>query len=198
MKDRGHTQKSLGAIVGVAQSAVFNWLHGTLPGSGELYRISLALEKPIAWFLEEFDVKPVSIDDLKTPVNDISADKLKALIKRMGFDSVDAYAKWLDDCHTSGFSERLGAAFALLGKNARNEQLTNKAETLTNAAVQPVLPKLIQRLKRVTSERGQKTKLAAWLGVHRQCVTDWLSGKQEPGGEITLRLLKWVEQQERQ
>jgi DNA-binding transcriptional regulator YiaG len=64
--------------------------------------------------------------------------------------------------------------------------------------VQPVLPKLIERLKRATEARGSKAELAAWLGVHRQSVTDWLSGKQEPGGEITLRLLTWVEQQERQ
>jgi DNA-binding transcriptional regulator YiaG len=64
--------------------------------------------------------------------------------------------------------------------------------------MQPALPKLIQRLNRATEERGRKSKLAAWLGVHRQCVPDWLSGKQEPGGEITLKLLQWVESQERQ
>ena len=76
--------------------------------------------------------------------------------------------------------------------------LTSKAYSLTSNDMQPVLPKLIQRLKRATEGRGRKSELAAWLGVHRQCVTDWLSGKQEPGGEITLKLLRWVEQQERQ
>jgi len=81
--------------------------------------------------------------------------------------------------------------------NPQKEGLTNKVYSLTSSGVQPVLPKLIGRLKNATSERGQKIALAKWLGVHRQCVTDWLSGKQEPGGEITLRLLKWVEQQER-
>lgn len=82
--------------------------------------------------------------------------------------------------------------------DAEKSDLTIKADSLTSIDVQPVLPKLIERLKNATSDRGQKTALAKWLGVHRQCVTDWLSGKQEPGGEITLRLLKWVEQQERQ
>jgi transcriptional regulator with XRE-family HTH domain len=76
--------------------------------------------------------------------------------------------------------------------------LTNKVKTLTKETVQPVLPKLIQRLKRATEARGSKSELAQWLGVHRQSITDWLSGKQEPGGEITLKLLHWVEQQERQ
>jgi DNA-binding transcriptional regulator YiaG len=76
--------------------------------------------------------------------------------------------------------------------------LTLKAKTLTTDDVKPVLPKLIERLNRATEERGSKVALAKWLGVHRQSVTDWLSGKQEPGGEITLKMLHWVEQQERQ
>jgi transcriptional regulator with XRE-family HTH domain len=87
-----------------------------------------------------------------------------------------------------------------LSKTAASQKkpLTNEAKTLTNEAVQSILPKLIQRLKRATEARGSKSELAAWLGVHRQSVTDWLSGKQEPGGETTLKLLQWVEQQERQ
>ena len=83
-------------------------------------------------------------------------------------------------------------------ESEENEELTNKAYSLTTDGVQPVLPKLIQRQKRATKTRGSKSELATWLGVHRQCVTDWLSGKQEPGGEITLKLLHWVKQRERQ
>ncbi len=75
--------------------------------------------------------------------------------------------------------------------------LTGAVNSLTISPMQPVLPKLIERLKRATDGYGRKAALAAWLGVHRQCVTDWLSGKQEPGGETTLRLLHWVEAEER-
>ena len=64
--------------------------------------------------------------------------------------------------------------------------------------VKPILPKLIERLRKATKERGRKTELASWLGVAPQKVTDWLSERVEPSGEITLRLLHWVEQQERQ
>ena len=78
------------------------------------------------------------------------------------------------------------------------KELTEKVDSLTNSTVNAVLPKLIKRLNNATKSRGSKSKLAAWLGVHRQSVTDWLSRKQEPGGEITLKLLQWVEQQERQ
>jgi DNA-binding transcriptional regulator YiaG len=71
-----------------------------------------------------------------------------------------------------------------------------KANSLNIADTEPVLPKLIARLKHATAAHGKKSELAEWLGVHRQMVTDWLSGKQEPGGEITLRMLQWVEEQE--
>jgi len=77
-------------------------------------------------------------------------------------------------------------------------KLTQDAFKSTTDFVKPVLPKLIQRLQRATEAHGSKSELAAWLGVPRQSVTDWLSGRKEPGGETTLRLLHWVEQQERQ
>jgi transcriptional regulator with XRE-family HTH domain len=75
--------------------------------------------------------------------------------------------------------------------------LTSKAEKLSSADMQPAMPKLLERLRRATEERGRKVKLAAWMRVHPQCITDWLSGRKEPGGETTLRLLHWVQQQER-
>jgi DNA-binding XRE family transcriptional regulator len=81
---------------------------------------------------------------------------------------------------------------------AEKPLLTKEVTSLTSIGMQPVLPKLILRLKKATAERGKKSELAKWLGVHRQSVTDWLTGKQEPGGETALRMLQWVEQQERQ
>ena len=65
------------------------------------------------------------------------------------------------------------------------------------APVQSLLPTLIERLRRATAKHGRKTELAAWLGVHPQCVRDWIAGRKQPGGETALRLLHWVEQQER-
>jgi len=76
--------------------------------------------------------------------------------------------------------------------------LTTYPEKGTSESVKPILPTLIERLRLATKERGRKAELALWLGVSPQKVTDWLSGRIEPSGENTLRLLKWVEQQERQ
>lgn len=80
----------------------------------------------------------------------------------------------------------------------QKDDLTNYPTMGKSGGVKPILPKLIERLKKATAERGQKTKLASWLGVTPQKVTDWISGRVEPSGETTLRLLHWVEQQERQ
>jgi outer membrane biogenesis lipoprotein LolB len=66
------------------------------------------------------------------------------------------------------------------------------------------LPNLLARLNRATSKSGKMSALADYLGkatgqkVPLASVSRWLSGKREPGGEITLKLLQWVEQQERQ
>jgi len=66
------------------------------------------------------------------------------------------------------------------------------------------LPNLLKRLNRATKETGKMSALAEFLGravgyrVPLASVSRWLSGKREPGGEITLLMLKWVERQERQ
>ena len=59
------------------------------------------------------------------------------------------------------------------------------------------MPGFRERLKKALAERGRKTALAKLLGVPLASVSQWLSGEREPGGEYTLKLLRWVEQQER-
>jgi outer membrane biogenesis lipoprotein LolB len=70
--------------------------------------------------------------------------------------------------------------------------------------VKAQLPHLLKRLALATKESGRMSELADFLGmatgkrVPLASVSRWLSGKREPGGEITLQLLHWVEHQERQ
>jgi transcriptional regulator with XRE-family HTH domain len=53
-------------------------------------------------------------------------------------------------------------------------------------------------LRAKTSRPGDMARLAKALGLRQARVSEWLSGKKEPGGKTTFRLLQWVEQQERQ
>jgi transcriptional regulator with XRE-family HTH domain len=59
------------------------------------------------------------------------------------------------------------------------------------------LPDLLARLNKATDQRGLKTALAKFLGISLPRVSEYLSGSVEPGGELTLKLLRWVEQFER-
>lgn len=80
----------------------------------------------------------------------------------------------------------------------KNKQLYNVPIRDNNEAVKARLPTLIKRLNEATTERGTKTALAKFMDVPLSKVSQWLSGAHEPGGETTLQLLHWVEQQERQ
>lgn len=64
--------------------------------------------------------------------------------------------------------------------------------------MQARLPELIRHLKELTEgpeNRGKKTELAEFLGVPLSRVSNWLAQRKKPGGETTLRLLKWAEEQ---
>jgi transcriptional regulator with XRE-family HTH domain len=79
-----------------------------------------------------------------------------------------------------------------------NRVLTGVAESGKLSPVKSQMKNLLADLNRLTSEPGKKTELADFLGAPLTSVSRWLSGEREPGGETTLRLLHWVEQQERQ
>jgi transcriptional regulator with XRE-family HTH domain len=79
-----------------------------------------------------------------------------------------------------------------------NQNLTEAEIVDIHTNVKYELPVLLERAKKVSSASGKKSELAFFLRVPLASVSRWLSGEREPGGEITLRLLKWVEQQERQ
>jgi hypothetical protein len=59
------------------------------------------------------------------------------------------------------------------------------------------IDQLIRRLRALTAQPGKRSELARFLGVPMPRISEWLSGVYEPGGEVTLLLLKWVESQER-
>lgn len=60
------------------------------------------------------------------------------------------------------------------------------------STVNPKLQALISRVRKATSKHGERVKLADYLGVPKQTINDWLSGRVSPNGETTLRLLAWV------
>jgi transcriptional regulator with XRE-family HTH domain len=56
----------------------------------------------------------------------------------------------------------------------------------------PKLDKLLKRVRAHLKQRGSLQRLADHLGVIRPTLSDWLRGRNEPGGEVTLKLQEWV------
>ena|ERR1044071_2689736 len=81
-------------------------------------------------------------------------------------------------------------------KGSQTFPLPNISESVNHLDVKAQLPNLLERLRKATAARGTKSALAKYLKVPLASVSQWLSGEREPGGETTLRLLQWVEQQE--
>lgn len=62
----------------------------------------------------------------------------------------------------------------------------------------PELDELCKRVRRLTKADGAKPALADHLGVHVSLFYGWLAGRNEPGGEATLRMQKWADEAEDQ
>lgn len=116
--------------------------------------------------------------------------------------SQSTVAKWLD-----GTVPNWGNLSDLAQANGVNESwffeihpkipIDNISQRAKLSPMEAQLPGLLERIKKATQERGKKSELATFLGVNPVTVSKWLSGVIEPGGETTLKLLLWVEQQER-
>ena len=58
------------------------------------------------------------------------------------------------------------------------------------------LKALLSRVKRATAKRGKLTELARFLDKPLPHVSNWLSMRLAPNGEVTLLMLQWVEAEE--
>jgi transcriptional regulator with XRE-family HTH domain len=74
---------------------------------------------------------------------------------------------------------------------------SSSLKSKTGAGMKTEIQKLIERVKRKASKPGAKAALAKELCVAPARISEWLAGEKEPGGDYTLRLFRWLEQQER-
>jgi transcriptional regulator with XRE-family HTH domain len=75
--------------------------------------------------------------------------------------------------------------------------LTVTSENSKSEGVKTEMQKLLDTVRRLTQATGKKKALAKFLRVPQPRISEWLSGKYEPGGQNTLKLINWVQQQER-
>ena len=98
-------------------------------------------------------------------------------------------------------ARRVRDAAAALKRSLDTFAENSKTEGVRNSELPEIktLPELLARLRVLTdteTHRGNRSALAGELGVSPSLVTSWLSGKFEPGGAVTLKILQWVKGQE--
>lgn len=90
-----------------------------------------------------------------------------------------------------------------LSPDDKKQSLTDTSEqprSIGDVKIASQWPELKKRLQKATEEIGAKPALAKVLNVDPTQISQWLSeskSAREPGGDYALRLLKWVELQER-
>lgn len=75
--------------------------------------------------------------------------------------------------------------------------LTQVSENCKSESVQSEMDKLLAKIRNLTRKKGMKSRLASFLKVPPSRISEWLAGKYEPSGEVTLQLLNWVHKQKR-
>ena len=211
IRERHLTHREIAEVAGVSKAAVGQWLSGTVPNAGAVFRIARAFDKPMEWFFEAIPDEPASEAEkaalLHTPER-IPADKFRSAAQVVGLSSPQDMDR-LIDLHLNYRQVWTPTAKGIEmhyepiqpgapGKESSNQVLTEISSTANLAGVKSPLAHLLERLNQATAARGRKAELAKYLKVPRPCVSDWLSGKREPSGGTALRLAQWVEKQERQ
>jgi transcriptional regulator with XRE-family HTH domain len=159
------------------------------------------LSAVLGWrFCREFDCHPSwicaagnsNLPNVFPQINDARMEKIENIIlisRRAPFRNVWPQIAWLvGDLDEIAAKHDLTKGKAMLDKPPALPDTANVKEIRS-------LSELLNHVRRLTETRGQKVQLASALGVTRQAVDQFLSGKAKPSAETTFALLNWVKKQ---
>jgi transcriptional regulator with XRE-family HTH domain len=99
---------------------------------------------------------------------------------------------------TADFDKEPGRERPLDSSSVGKTDLTGTSKYRnTTGEMKLTLKRLLNDVRRLTKPAGMKAKLADALDVPQSRVSEWLSGKHEPSGEMTMRIFNWVEDPDR-
>jgi transcriptional regulator with XRE-family HTH domain len=207
LKQRGVTQKKLASAIGVTRAAVSKWFRGSVPMSGQIYRLAMLLDCPLTYLLEGVPQRSVSgtnLDKLLITPEAVPSDQLVSAARVHGLASEDALKRLLDKSlnykqiwKRSADGRAMEINTVKLTKAEKAAQMgVDNVTLLGNISPVSEIQRLMDRVKRAAAARGKRAELARELNVAPPRISQWLAGEKEPGGEYTLKLLRWVEQQE--
>jgi transcriptional regulator with XRE-family HTH domain len=136
------------------------------------------------------EVKPVRTIGVGTSA--VCRATLAGMFKSV-MEALPAHLVWPYYSHLLAASNQFQSDHA---DESAKSQLTPASTSATLPSVKSQLESLLVTLNRLAKAPGKKTELADFLGAPLASVSRWLSGKRDPGGETTLRLLEWVQAEE--
>ena len=149
------------------------------PAATIAIRLADALNVDLRWLvLGEGDPEP------KTVRGDTNIVARDAAIRGAAMTLLEALAEKRDPLQVSLHEQSEDSPLPTV------DDLVNSSPAVRN------IQDLLIRLNAVAQPTGKKGELARFLGVSPSQLSPWLSGKREPGGDVTLRLLAWVQAEE--
>jgi transcriptional regulator with XRE-family HTH domain len=124
--------------------------------------------------------------------------RLRSRLAHMGRSDAWLYRLWKCSAERfAGESPKVARIIRHVQERRKNIEKGWLTESALRGTVSDMvtLLKLRAELKALTVGYGKKTELAKLLRVPRTSVSQWIAGAKEPGGETTLKLFNWVEQQ---
>jgi transcriptional regulator with XRE-family HTH domain len=189
MNAAGVTQEILAEDLGLSQSSISNYLGGRTPKTDILFTIANYFRVTAPDLIhKDMRMEPGMREIAESPVD---VRRHRTLYDRL-WERFESFP--------DSEAERWAKVFLKILdelKDSEKELLTPLDALVRLPEVKAPLENLLRRANRLTQEPGKKSELARFLNVPLASLSRWLSGKREPGGEATLQLLHWVEQQER-
>lgn len=175
-------------MLGMRDGALFSFVYEMELASGAEYHDYGKLPFPLHFNGDRSAILEDLRENLKAWLSRVPDARLDEFYQRLVFRGQAFSSVYGNDVMSQLIESRLVAE---LGKVL----LTNPSEKHTTGDVMkpiPALKDVLGAVRKATAERGERAQLARRLKISQASLSEWLRGESEPGGEITLRLWKWV------
>lgn len=155
--------------------------------------------------IKEEDITGTDWQDISTIANPVGFEVQTLLLSNLQLIISDGVAKLPKKlyapfyrCVCSGVARFLRDHDSELKKLIyfANEKESDSLRSMPSTEIKSLWKELLRRLEKLTGERGSRSRLANDVGLTRQAVSKWFSGKGEPSAEIALKAAAWADREE--
>jgi len=202
----GETQEALGRYLGISRDSIYNMESGRVPVRFlHAWHLCQYMNINPDWLHhgEHEPMRPFpKLDPDQMEIGEIEAVARQHATFFEGWAAVGWLVMGMDE-QLKALRRRLLESQNYLGGalgklEIKDSRLTNIIPKDNIKPMESEISRLIERVQAVCArQRGKRAELARHLGVEPARISVWLTGKKTPGGENALRMLRWVQEQER-